>query len=104
MVSDLRSAHLGPTQLVMREPDPIDIPEDIYYQISQGADIGHLPQDSLVTVTGLPEDREKAKKAYVSPGDYVIVLGKDEKVLPIVLGVLVEFMNYNGEDHGVLFG
>ena len=89
---------------MVREPDQIDIPEDIYYQISQGADIGHLPQDSLVIVTGLPETREKAQKAYVSPGDYVIVAGKDDKTLPIVLGVLVEFLNYNGEEHGLSLG
>lgn len=104
MISDMRSAHLGPTQLVIREPQPIDVPEDVYYQISMGADIGHLPQDSLVTVTGAPESRVPAQKAYVSPGDFVVVAGKDDKILPIVLGVLVELIQHNGDDHGLPLG
>ena len=101
-MSDLRSAHLGPCQLVAQEPGSIQIPEDIYYTVSMGADIGHLPQDSLVTVTGAPENREPAQKAFVSPGDFCVVAGKDR--LPIVLGVLMELVHCDGEEQGLFFG
>ena len=94
MISDLRSAHLGPCQLVAREPDLLEIPNDIYYSISMGADIGHLPQDSLVTMTGLDESRAPARKAFIGPGDFCVVAGKDQ-TLPIVL---------DGEEHGLFFG
>ena len=103
MISDLRSAHLGPCQLVSREPDPIEIPQDIYYQISMGADIGHLPQDSLLTISGVSEYNAPAQKAYISPGDFCCVAGKDPR-LPIVLGVLMELVNANGEEQGLSFG
>ena len=103
MISDLRSAHLGPCQLVAREPDPLEIPNDIYYSISMGADIGHLPQDSLVTMTGLDESRAPARKAFIGPGDFCVVAGKDQ-TLPIVLGVLMELVNYDGEEQGLFFG
>eukprot|EP00435_Cladocopium_sp_Y103_P015390 s434_g3.t1 len=89
MVADLRCAHLGPCQIVTRIAEPLAIPEDIYYSISMGADIGHLPQNSLLSISGLPEGHEPARKAYVSPGDFVIIPGKPDR-LPIVLGVLVE--------------
>ena len=102
MLADLKCAHLGPCQLVSRDAESIAIPEDIYYSISMGADIGHLPQDSLVSVTGLPENREPAKKAYIQPGNFCVVAGKDR--LPIVLGVLMELVQYNGEEQGLCLG
>lgn len=88
MISDLRSAHLGPCQLVAREPDPLEIPNDIYYSISMGADI---------------ESRAPARKAFIGPGDFCVVAGKDQ-TLPIVLGVLMELVNYDGEEQGLFFG
>ena len=102
MLADLKCAHLGPCQLVSRDAESMAIPEDIYYSISMGADIGHLPQDSLVTVTGLPQNREPAQKFYIQPGDFCVVAGKDR--LPIVLGVLMELVQYNGEEHGLWRG
>ena len=102
MLSDLRNAHLGPCELVLQNQDEIQIPEDLYYQVSMGADSGNMPQDSLMTVTGLREEEQRAEKAFMSPGDFAIVLGKDR--LPIVLGVLMGLINSEGEDQGLLLG
>ena len=101
-MADLRCAHLGPCQLVSRVESSLVIPEDVYYTIFMGSDIGHLPQDSLVNITGLPEQHEPAQKAYIQPGDFCVVAGKDR--LPIVLGVLMELVTYNGEEQGLFLG
>ena len=55
-----------------------------------------------MTVTGLREEEQRAEKAFMSPGDFAIVLGKDR--LPIVLGVLMGLINSEGEDQGLLLG
>lgn len=103
MISDMLGAHLGPCQIVARDEDPLQIPDDIYYQISMGADIGHMPQENLMTVAGLPDHvAAKTHKAFMSPGDFCIVAGKDR--LPIVLGVMVGMISVNGEDQGLLLG
>ena len=102
MIADMKAAHLGPRQIVAQDNDPIQIPNDIYYQISMGADIGHMPQDTLMTVQGLDEDAGSTQKAYMTPGDFCIVAGKDK--LPIVLGVLMGIVQANGAEQGLLFG
>ena len=65
MISDMKSAHLGPCQLVCREQDEMQIPEDIYYAVSAGADIGNMPQNSLMTVTGVEAANTPARKAFM---------------------------------------
>lgn len=102
MISDMKSAHLGPCQLVCREQDEMQIPEDIYYAVSAGADIGNMPQNSLMTVTGVEAANTPARKAFMQPGDFCVVAGKDR--LPIVLGVLMGFIQQNDEEHGLRFG
>ena len=102
MIADMKAAHLGPRQTVAQDNDPIQIPNDIYYQISMGADVGHMPQDTLMTVQGLDEDAGSTQKAYMTPGDFCIVAGKDK--LPIVLGVLMGIVQANGAEQGLLFG
>ena len=67
-----------------------------------GADIGHMPQDTLMTVQDLDEDAGSTQKAYMTPGDFCIVAGKDK--LPIVLGVLMGIVQANGAEQGLLFG
>ena len=47
MISDLLNAHLGPCQMVLQNQDEIQIPDDLFYQVSMGADIGNMPPESL---------------------------------------------------------
>ena len=103
MLSDMRSAHLGPSQQVVPcdHAGPV-IPEDVYYAISMGADIGQMPQDSLMTVTGTGETAVRPQKTYMQPGDFCIVAGKDR--LPIMLGVMMGSVQHEGEENGLCFG
>lgn len=102
MIADMRAAHLGPRQIVSQDQDALQIPNDVYYHISMGSDIGHMPQNSLMTISGLGEAAAPAQKAFMSPGDFCIVAGKDR--LPIVLGVLMSLLEVSGEENGVLLG
>lgn len=102
MISDLLNAHLGPCQMVLQNQDEIQIPDDLFYQVSMGADIGNMPPESLMTIGGLRAEAEPTQKAFMSPGDFAVVLGKDR--LPIVLGVLMGLINSEGQDHGLLPG
>lgn len=102
MISDMKGAHLGPCQLVSREPDEMQIPEDIYYSVAMGADIGSMPQNSLMTVTGVEAANTPAQKAFMQCGDFCVVAGKDR--LPVVLGVLMGFVQHDDEEHGLCPG
>ena len=55
-----------------------------------------------MTIGGLRAEAEPTQKAFMSPGDCAVVLGKDR--LPIVLGVLMGLINSEGQDHGLLPG
>ncbi len=100
MLSDMRNAHLGPCQLVAADTDAIQIPQDVYYTLAMGADIGHLPQDFLMTVTGANEAAKPSIKAHIGPGDFCVVSSKNAK-LPIVLGVFMESVQHDGEEFGL---
>ena len=102
MIDDLKNAHLGPCQIVKSEEHLPQIPNDIYYSISMGSDIGHLPQNSLMTIPGSEENGVRAHKAFMSPGDFCIV-GGESKTLPLVLAVLMEFAEQDGKEYGLHF-
>ena len=86
MVDDLKNAHMGPCQIVKSEENLPQLPSDIYYTIAMGSDIGHLPQNTLMSITGAEENGVPAHKAFMSPGDFCIVAGEG-KALPLVLAV-----------------
>lgn len=87
--------------MVAADTDALQIPQDIYYSLAQGADIGHLPQDSLITVTGANEAAKPSVKAHITREDFCIVSSKNAK-LPIVLGVFMESVQHDGEGFGLL--
>ena len=70
---------------------PLDfgiIPDDVYYSVAMGSDIGHMPVQTLVDFEGLPQPPPKS--TIMCEGDYISVQGKKKSQLPIVLGVVVQ--------------
>ena len=102
MVDDLKNAHMGPCQIVKSEENLPQLPSDIYYTIAMGSDIGHLPQNTLMSIIGAEENGVPAHKAFMSPGDFCIVAGEG-KALPLALAVLMEFAEQDGKEYGLHF-
>lgn len=103
MIADMRSAHLGPTQLVSCDGGGPQIPDDILYAIAPGADTGRMEPNTLTSVTGCGEARERVHKAFMQAGDWCVVCGKTDR-LPVVLGVMMGLVEANGEEQALLFG
>ena len=61
------------------------IPEDQVYQVAPGVDVGAVPPEQLISITGSAEAQHSTRSEAVQFGDYVICKGV-RKELPIVLG------------------
>ena len=61
------------------------IPEEQVYQVAPGVDVGAIPPEQLISITGSAETQHSTRTEAVQLGDYVICKGVC-KELPIVLG------------------
>ena len=96
MVGDILALGDGSYRQARATLSDLCIPEDQVYQVAPGADVGAIPPEQLISITGSAETCHSNRTEAVQFGDYVICKGVC-KELPIVLGCnLALLWRFNG--------